>query len=609
MATKINRPKDSLDKSASYDLFFDGKSLDSNITVKRVYTKKETNKISRAIIELLGGDTALNTFDEIDDSTFEIGKPVLIKIGFDNIHEKVFEGIIESNSVILNSGYQMDAHKSFLRIECVDKAIKLTKSNYNEIYFDSLESEIIKKVIKDTVDIDISIEKTEFKYDFVPKYKIDDWSFIKELVTKNGMLIINSNNKIIITNPKLTNSDLTLSNNGETYSFFAKQRSENQLSKIEVNSLDIFNEKKLSKTANEPNNNLVSTKKIDTIQLNKLLPEKSQINFSRNLEPNDLKKIANSKLKYLRLREVYGKVSFLGAPKIDINSTISLEGFGKKFNGEVYVSSVSHQLMGGTILTEVSFGLNDDVFKNINIDNYKLRNEISGIHIGKITDIEKDPKNEYRVKVVIPELTTINNNIWDNIYEKGIWAKLSHIYVSDDSGFFFIPEIGTQVVISFIGSDPTQPVVMGSLYSSKNKPIKKFENDNNYKAISIDKKMIIEFDSKNEKLSLVTKTGNNIVLDDKKSEITIYDKNKNKIKISKEGVDIISGKNLNIESNGDINIISKSKINLIANSNIVLKGSNISNNAKVKFSANGSAGSEIKSSAVTDIKGTIVKIN
>ena len=78
MATKINRPKDSLDKSASYDLFFDGKSLDSNITVKRVYTKKETNKISRAIIELLGGDTALNTFDEIDDSTFEIGKPVLI---------------------------------------------------------------------------------------------------------------------------------------------------------------------------------------------------------------------------------------------------------------------------------------------------------------------------------------------------------------------------------------------------------------------------------------------------------------------------------------------------------------------------------------------------
>ena len=128
-------------------------------------------------------------------------------------------------------------------------------------------------------------------------------------------------------------------------------------------------------------------------------------------------------------------------------------------------------------------------------------------------------------------------------------------------------------------------------------------------AFAIDKKMIIEFDSKNEKLSLVTKTGNNIVLDDKKSEITIYDKNKNKIKISKEGVDIISGKNLNIESNGDINIISKSKINLIANSNIVLKGSNISNNAKVKFSANGSAGSEIKSSAVTDIKGTIVKIN
>ncbi len=609
MANQKIRPKDSMHMPASYDIFFDGNILDSNFIIKRVYTKKEVNKISRAIIELLGGDSSLNTFSEVDNPKFEIGKSVLIKIGFDNKHEKVFEGIIESHSVVLNSGYKTDVHKSFLRIECVDKAIKLTKSNSNEIYFNSKESDIIKKIVRGSVNIDLSVEKTEFKYDFIPKYKINDWSFIKELAAKNGMLTINSNNKIIITDPRLKNSNVVISNNGETYNFFAKQRSENQLRKIELNSLDTFNEKKQTRLVSEKKNNLVSTPKIDDKNLKNLSPRISQINFSRDIDVNDLKKIGESSLKYMRLRQVYGKVSFLGIPNIDINSTITLDGFGKKFNGDVYVSAVSHQLVGGTIISEVQFGLNDDIFRDIRRDDDKSHSEISGTHIGKITDIEKDPKNEFRVKVVIPELTSINNNIWDGIYEKGIWAKLSHTYVSDDSGFFFIPEIGTQVVITFIGNDPSKPIVIGSLYNNKNKPIEKFENANNYKAIAVDKKMILEFDSKNERLILATRSGNYVVLDDKKSEIILLDKNKSEIKLSKKGIDMKSSKNLNIQSAGEINIISKSKINLSATSNISLKGSNIVNNAKIKFSAQGSGSTELKSSGTTEVKGSIVKIN
>ena len=40
-----------------------------------------------------------------------------------------------------------------------------------------------------------------------------------------------------------------------------------------------------------------------------------------------------------------------------------------------------------------------------------------------------------------------------------------------------------------------------------------------------------------------------------------------------------------------------------------LSGSNINNSARIKFSANGSASSEIKSSGVTTVKGSIVQIN
>ena len=53
----------------------------------------------------------------------------------------------------------------------------------------------------------------------------------------------------------------------------------------------------------------------------------------------------------------------------------------------------------------------------------------------------------------------------------------------------------------------------------------------------------------------------------------------------------------------------RNKLNLKSNSNLNLSGSNINNSARIKFSANGSASSEIKSSGVTTVKGSFVQIN
>jgi len=48
---------------------------------------------------------------------------------------------------------------------------------------------------------------------------------------------------------------------------------------------------------------------------------------------------------------------------------------------------------------------------------------------------------------------------------------------------------------------------------------------------------------------------------------------------------------------------------LNSDSDISINGANIQNDAKVKFSAKGSAGSEISSSAITTVKGSMVQIN
>ena len=70
MSNNLNRPKDSLNKKASFDVIINGIKLNKKYRINKILTKKEINKISRASIEIYGGDRHKNEFPEIEDSIF-----------------------------------------------------------------------------------------------------------------------------------------------------------------------------------------------------------------------------------------------------------------------------------------------------------------------------------------------------------------------------------------------------------------------------------------------------------------------------------------------------------------------------------------------------------
>ena len=83
-------------------------------------------------------------------------------------------------------------------------------------------------------------------------------------------------------------------------------------------------------------------------------------------------------------------------------------------------------------------------------------------------------------------------------------------------------------------------------------------------------------------------------------DLCIY-RNQNSIKLDGSGISLIS--------NGDINIESSKKISIKSDMDVEIEGMNIKNTAKAKFSADGSAGSELTTSAIAIVKGSMVKIN
>jgi len=605
-----NRPKDTLNKKTSFDILINGSPLDTKFRVNKIYTKKEINKISRANVQIYGGDIFKNEFSEIEDDLFNPGNEIEIKMGYDQSNSTVFKGVIESRSVAMSNGYQNDPDKSLLKIDCVDKSIMLTNSFTNEIYENMSESDIINNLINNVPGLSSNIDSIENTHDFFSKYNNNDWEFIVDRAAMNGLVVINSNNSISVVSPSCDgSSELTISNSGQTYSFHAKEQTENQIKSVTINSVDSFNNEQISSSSSEPSDNMVSSDNLNIGDLDSFSPDEVVFNYAYDLSQDEIESISLSKVKYLRLNRIQGKTSFKGVPELEIDSVVSIEGFGDKFDGDIYVSAVIHEIYEGELITEISFGLNDNIFSKYKLNKSYSVNKISGVHIGKITDIETDPMTQYRVKVVIPELKSISSNIWDNIMENGIWAKLSHTYVSEDSGFYFLPEIGTQVIVSFLGENPTQPVVLGSLYTNENKPYKNFENLNNYKAIVSNNKMMIEFDAENQLLNISTEQGNKIVLDEQNSKISMIDVNGNEINLSQDGINLISESDIVLSSKGKVSISGSSGIDIQSSSDVSVQGTNIKNTANAKFSADGSAGIDINSSAITTVKGSMVQIN
>ncbi len=61
---------------------------------------------------------------------------------------------------------------------------------------------------------------------------------------------------------------------------------------------------------------------------------------------------------------------------------------------------------------------------------------------------------------------------WDKVGgdSPSCWIRVAQTMASASLGMQFIPRIGDEVLVSFVNNDPDQPIVIGSVYNSKNTP-------------------------------------------------------------------------------------------------------------------------------------------
>ena len=86
-----------------------------------------------------------------------------------------------------------------------------------------------------------------------------------------------------------------------------------------------------------------------------------------------------------------------------------------------------------------------------------------GVYPAIVTDTA-DPTNAGRVRVRLP-WATATDQAWFEL-----WARLASPFAGPGIGAWFEPPIDAEVLVAFIGGDPSAPCIVGGLWSRANLP-------------------------------------------------------------------------------------------------------------------------------------------
>ncbi|HAQ18757.1 MAG TPA: Rhs element Vgr protein [Prolixibacteraceae bacterium] len=586
----------------SFDIFINGSKIKDVVEVIEISIQMEVNKIASATILIEDGGAigvVNNPFTNSEGTDFIPGNEIEISLGYDNSRKSAFKGIITSQGLMVKNG------RSQLQITCKDKAVSMTKGRFNAIFQNGKDSDAIK-TIAGKYGLPLTIDATVPELPVLMQYNCSDWDFVVIRSEMNNMAVLTDKNSLIIkktdfgSSPKfeinasqfiididllLDSEDLADSYKLTAWDVKTQAKIETTVSLSDDLSQGNITADKLSQAAANGDSNLYSSASLSNIEL-KIWGES----------------LANKAV----LSKIQGKISVPGTTEIIAGDIINLSGFSSRFNGKAYISKINHLLTDGNWITTLHVGKSAQLHSSLpdveDIMASGLLPASNGAQIAKVKKIDEDPDGNYRVLVNLPSFSGTGQ-------DDGLWARLAFPYATKDAGFFFFPEVGDEVLLTFINNDPRHAVITGALYNAINKPKEIPDAKNQFKSIYSRTGINIRFDDEDKIITIETPGKNVFVMDDKNKSISVKDISGNSVLMNDSGISMESPKDIIIKATGNVNISATSGISLKSDSDVKVDGLNIVNNAKVGFTAKGNASAEISASGQTTVKGAMVMIN
>ncbi len=567
----------------SFTITANGSQIKGEYQVRSIVVDRAYNRIASAEINILDGDPASQDFPVSDGADFVPGTEIEIEAGYHGDEEVIFKG------VVIRHGVQAGRNRpSVLRVECRDAAVKLTVGRKTGYFYDETDADIIGAICSGA-GLTADVGSTPVTHHTMVQYYATDWDFLVTRAEANGLLVSTVDGTVEVKAPDPSTSPvLVLGYGGNVLDFEAVVDARDQLKAVHSFAWSPAEQELVEVEASDAT--VVSPGNFEADDLADVIGiEALQLKHGGLIGDDELQSWADGQRLRSGFAKVRGRVRIQGYAPINPGDVVELTGVGERFTGSAIVSGVHHEISAKNWETDIVFGLSAELFGAVtpdivDADANGLLPGVGSIQVGLVTALEGDPDGEPRIQVRIPMIDATG---------EGVWARVATLDAGEERGSFFLPEVGDEVVVGFLGGDPRTPVVLGMVNSSAKPPPLTASDDNHEKGFVTRSGMKLLFDDDKSTLTMTTPNGNTILVSDDEGSITVEDENGNKVLLDGDGITLDSAADIAITASGDVSI----------------EGTNVTIAASAQLKGEGSSGAEISSGASTVIKGSIVQIN
>jgi phage baseplate assembly protein gpV len=200
----------------------------------------------------------------------------------------------------------------------------------------------------------------------------------------------------------------------------------------------------------------------------------------------------------------------------------------------------------------------------------EVRKKFYGVVVGRVIN-PLDPLALGRVQVQLPFIDSL---------DLSPWARVATMMTGIAHGTYFIPDVGTEVLVAFEQGDVNAPYIIGSLWNAMAPP---------------------PLPSPVPQIRMIrTLSGNTIMFSELPPTITIMTPSAQTILMSPAGIQITSASNV-INMTPDGVTISGPNVNIVGTASVNISAPNVA--------INGAAATNVQSGGVCNVTAPLVKIN
>lgn len=571
-------------------LRLDGRAADTSYDIASIRVTHEVGRIPTCRLSLRDGSVASLEYPATDDDRLAPGTRIEVQAFWGGDAAKtLFSGLI------MGLRSRIDAmNGAMLEIEARGKAIMMAQERRTASFEEKSDHDVMRSLVS-RHGLSAKIDGSSSPHDQV-LHDATDWDFLRLLAERNGGWIVCTGDSIDIAPPALSGSaPLRVTIGTDVISFDCEVSANRAFDKAKLRAWDIAGLAVVEGASGPPKAG--GWGDLTPSQLAGVAGTPTPVIASpSNISQDALTGYATQIKARADLGRVTGTCRFTGSALAQPNTLLEISGAAGRFSGTALITGVRHDLSSGGWTTEVTLGrlCEAEVFAEPRSlpAGQGLATPVHGLTVATVTKLNDDPVNLERVEISLPVLGDAPITLW---------ARLAAPYAGDGTGIQFLPEIGDEVVVGFFGDDPSSPVILGAMHSSKKPRALKAEAENSKKIIQTRSKLKITFDDDGEAVTIETPGGAKVALDDGGGSVTLEDQNGNSITLGSAGI--------RIKSTKAISLAAGAGLALSAGSDAQISATNISAEANVGLTLKGNASAELSAGGQVTVKGAMVMIN